>query len=149
LLTSLATEGLNLLADAMQAATSGLDDPLERMTACGMAYVTTSLAYPGHFGVAFKHDLCDADDEAYLLASLRAYGSLQDSVEYARSHLSPDVDTEAMATISWATMQGLVELAPSLTHVAERLGGGSIPLDDLVRWSTRTMFAGLRPTADG
>ena len=143
LLTSLATEGLNLLADAMEEATAGIEDPSERMSACGKAYVRTSLAYPGHFGVAFKHDLCDATDEGYLTASLRAFGALQASVEYVRVHLNPELDADTFATVIWATVQGLVELAPSLGHVADRLGGGRTPLDQLIDWSTRTMLAGL------
>ena len=145
LITSVATEGLNMLADAMDEATEGVDDPRDRMAACGKAYVRTALEYPGHFGVAFEHDLCDPDNEAYLTASLRAYGTLQDSVALVRDAVNPDLDTDTMATICWATMQGLVDLAPGLQDVADRLGGGDAPVEDLIDWFTETMFAGIQP----
>lgn len=59
LLTAVAADGYRRLGDATaRAADDGL--PLEQV---GLAYVRFALGSPGHFGVMFRPDLYDADDD--------------------------------------------------------------------------------------
>ncbi len=147
LLTSVATEGFSTLADALDAASTGITDARERLNACGTTYVRTALAYPGHFGVIFQSDLINEDDDACLLASMRAYAVLQSTIEMVRDQVNPDLDVDAMATLCWATMQGLVVLAPKLSHVAESTDTALLTLDDLVAQFTDMFIAGCRPSS--
>lgn len=146
LLTSMATEGFERLAGALEDAAEGRDDAADRLEAVGQAYVRTALAYPGHFAVIFQNDLIDDDDEPCLAASLRAYKALQDTIEPVRDQINPSLDVDVAATLCWATMQGLVVLAPKLGQVAEETGTSTTSLDELVTRFTAMVIEGFRHT---
>lgn len=145
LLTSLATEGYEKLADALEAAGESTTTAREQLRACGTAYVTTALAYPGHFGVIFQEDLISHEDPACLDASVRAYGALQHTIATVRDECNPDLDVDTAATFCWASMQGLVVLAPQLADVAEHTESETAPIADLVSRFTDLMLDGMRP----
>ncbi len=144
LLTSLAAEGFGRLADGLHEAAIGVDDAHERLTRCGHAYVRTALAYPGHFAVIFRSDMVSEDDPECLSESVRACRELQETVTMVRDQLNPDLDLDRAASICWAAMQGLVELAPELEDVADSTGTATAPLDDLVESFTDVLIDGFR-----
>lgn len=144
LLTAVAAEGYTLLADEMLAATDGLSDAPTRLHACGQAYVRTALENPGHYGVMVGHDYTDNTDQAFLTESLRAYIALYDVVTAVRDQLNPGLDVDNAATMCWAAMHGLVELAPILDHVAATAGTATAPLDKLVESFTQMMVEGFQ-----
>jgi AcrR family transcriptional regulator len=148
LLTSVAAEGYARLGEALAEATEGIEDPEARLLACGRTYVRTALENPGHFAVIFQADLVEPDDEACLVASVGAYGQLQATIELIRDRLNPDLDVDVAATMCWATMQGLVVLAPKLGDVAERTQTTTAPLDELIARMTVLMIDGFAAGRD-
>jgi len=141
LLTSLASEGFEYLAAALAEASTE-PDPAERLRSCGRAYVNTALEHPGHFAVIFQNDLLDQDDPALQLHGSEALSRLVESVEALRDELNPDLDIDNAATMCWATMQGLVSLAPTLDHITD----GNRPTIDMVIDGLCTMMLdGFRP----
>lgn len=113
LLTSLAAEGFEHLATALGEAAEE-PDAATRLKKCGAAYVTTALKYPGHFAVIFRDDLLDSDDPDLERHGSAAFACLSESVEAVRDEINPDLDLVHATTMCWATMQGLVTLAPIL-----------------------------------
>lgn len=144
LLTSVAAEGFEKLADALEAAGEGVDDARERLRRCGRAYVTTALANPGHFDVIFQNDLIDPNDESCLQASVRAYAALLRSVTMVRDQLNRELDVDAAATFCWAAMQGLVALSSKLEHVAGWTDTRTSPVEAIVDQFTEMMIDGFR-----
>ena len=61
LLTSVAAEGFTTLCANFDAAVDGIDEPVERLTAMGKAYVHTAIENSGHFGVMCNDELVDGD----------------------------------------------------------------------------------------
>jgi len=135
LLTSVATEGYELLTDNMRAATSGTDSARDRLIAMGTSYLATALQNPGHYGVMIGHDYTDEDDMELLTASVAAYDVLLTFMHSLRDEYNPkldDVSVEKSATLVWSTVHGMVDLAPILGHVAEATETTNSELQDLV-----------------
>ncbi len=118
LLTAVAAEGYERLADEMSSAIDGVDDAKERLRRCGQAYIRIAFEYPGHFAVMLQRDLFDTEDEALLTASVRAYEALSGTIEMVRDQLNPNLDVDQAATFCWSAVQGLVILSPNLDSVA-------------------------------
>jgi len=76
LLTALAAEGFELLADALGAARSTTD-----IYELGTAYVTFALEHYAHLDVMFQPSLYRSDDPALVESQARAYAALRDAVE--------------------------------------------------------------------
>ena len=64
LLTSLAVEGFDVLYATAREAAEPYDDPVERLTAIGIAYVELARTHRAHCDVMFRVDLVDPDDPA-------------------------------------------------------------------------------------
>ena len=144
LLTAVATEGFELLADQLEAAAVGVAGAAERLERCGQAYVRTALAHPGHYAVMLDGALIDEHHPACTAASGRAYAALQDTIEAVRAELNYDLDVESAATLAWSAMHGLVELGPMLDAVAEQHGASVAPLDQLVSRFATLLIDGFR-----
>lgn len=119
LLTAVAVDGFTHLRAAMLAAVDGIDDPVERLGALGRAYVEVAQSNPGHCAVVFRHDLVDAESEAYLVAGTEAYDVLRSTVQEVADAINPGLDVEEATRFCWATMQGLVQLHPNMVEMAE------------------------------
>ncbi|MFK7917046.1 MAG: TetR/AcrR family transcriptional regulator [Ilumatobacter sp.] len=141
LLTSLAAEGFERLASALADA-SKEPDPTRRLRNCGRAYVSTALEYPGHFAVIFQDDLLDQDSAELQQHGTAAMVHLVETVEALRDELNPDLDVDNAATMCWATMQGLVSLAPTLDHITD---GNRPTIDVVIDGLCTIMLDGLRP----
>lgn len=144
LLTSLATEGLTKLHDVTAVAADGIDDPVERLTAVGRAYVEVGSTYPAHCEVIFRDDLIDTDDEQYQTSGLLAYSVLEDAVRALADELNPDLDVGDAAKLCWSAMQGLIVLHSNMANMDEIVGREASSRDELVVRFTRMMVEGLR-----
>lgn len=144
LLTAVAAEGYELLAAAIHDEVANVTDASERLRLAGRAYVRTALENPGHYGVMVGKDYINVDDPDCLRCSIGAYAQLLETVEAIRDQLNPKLDVDSAATLCWAAMHGLVEMAPILEHVAESTNTTTSPLQELVDSFTAMLIEGLR-----
>ncbi len=131
LLTSVAVEGFGLLADGLATGTEGIDDAAERLAACGRAYVGVVLHHPGHFAVVFQADLISEHDPSYVEGRDRVNEQFVRTITMVRDQLHPTLDVELGATLVWATLQGLLLLAPNLGALVRITKGDSQRVDEL------------------
>ncbi|MGC2939417.1 MAG: TetR/AcrR family transcriptional regulator [Brevibacterium sp.] len=113
LLTALAAEGFDLLAEAM----AGVDDDgglIDR----GVAYVEFALARPSHFTVMFQPRLLHDDDAELVAARQRAWAAL--SVGVAKTRSEPDSD---FGVAAWSIVHGYATLVLS----------GAVEPDDVLK----------------
>ena len=99
LLTALAEQGYELLADALTAA----DDFLE----AGVAYVRFAAAHRAHFAVMFRPDLYHADDPGLVAARSRARDALRSGA--GTLPVDPDAVREA-GLAAWSMAHGFATL---------------------------------------
>lgn len=132
LLTSVAAEGFTTLSNNFDTAVEGLDDPVERLTAMGQAYVRTAVENPGHFGVMCNDELVDQDDPTFAAVSAGAYERLLEAIRDIRDAYNPDLDVEAAATMTFSAVHGLATLAPNLADIASKTDTGTATLDELI-----------------
>ncbi len=142
LLTSVATEGFATLSANFDDAVADLDDPVERLTAMGKAYVRTAVENPGHFGVMCTGELVDGDDPEFVAVSSGAYERLLDVIREIRDAHNPDLDVDSAATMTFSAIHGLAVLAPTLDDLALKTGTATEPLDRLVEQFTGFMMHG-------
>lgn len=107
LLTALATEGYDLLADAIVHARQTGGGLLEM----GVAYVRFAFAHRAHFEVMFHPGFYRADDPDLVAARTRASEALADAVTAVRGD-APQTDNAALAPVAaWSLMHGYATLA--------------------------------------
>ena len=104
LLTAVAAEGYQLLAEATSAAWRHTGSFLES----GVAYVRFAVTHPAHFAVMFRPDLYRADDPALAAARARARAALEIPAGVTAETVSGERRTAALA--GWALMHGLATL---------------------------------------
>ncbi len=144
LLTSVATEGFDALHQATEHAADGIDDPVERLTAIGEAYVTLARSNHAHCEVMFRMDVVDPDDVALVTAGMGAYSVLEGAVSSLIEHEHLSVDLDEATWLCWSAMQGLVTLGPKLDVIAQRRGSRERSNAELVRQFTALIVSGLR-----
>ncbi|MEV0154791.1 TetR/AcrR family transcriptional regulator [Micromonospora sp. NPDC050686] len=98
LLTALATEGYQLLGEALREGDDGL---LE----AGVAYVRFAVRHPAHFEVMFRPDLHRADDQDLAAARARTRELLRGGVA---QHTGRDPDVDSLA--AWSIVHGFATL---------------------------------------
>src|SRR5699024_9594203 len=128
LLTALAAEGFDLLADAM---TGAAEEP--GLVARGVAYVEFALRCPSHFTVMFQPRLLHDDDPELTAARQRAWAALW--VGGAEVRAGPDGDC---GVASWSLVHGYATLVLR----------GAVEPDDALR-QARSVAAHLVPATDG
>lgn len=144
LLSSVAAEGFSTLTKAMLEATEGVEDPRERLIACGRAYITTALENPGHYAVMVTHEFTDEDEPYLQECSFGSYAVLLETVEYLRDTLNPALDVDSTATLLWAGAHGFVEICPVREHVAENTGTAMSTVEELLIAWTDMVIDGIR-----
>ncbi|WP_067461980.1 TetR/AcrR family transcriptional regulator [Nocardia amamiensis] len=102
LLTALATEGFELLAERLEQAAEDLRE-------VAVAYIRFALEYPGHFDVMYRHSLLHADDPKLQAARERSGTALRSGVsaiqpEHSRKH------QQAMQLAAWSLVHGFASL---------------------------------------
>lgn len=147
LLTSLAEEGFTMLYEATEAAIARHDNPAEQLVAIGEAYVETARAHPAHFQVMFRTDIVDQEAPDVMACGLRAYGSLERTIERLIEQESLTVERDTATWLCWSAMQGLVLLEPKIALINEIHGGTPVSTAELVRRYTLLMLDGLRQPA--
>lgn len=144
LLTSLAVEGFETLHREVLAAIDGVDDPVDRLTAIGGAYIDVSMRHPAHCEIMFREDLIHADTDVYLDCGHAAYGVLEDTVAELAAALNPELAVDDAAKLCWAAMQGLVLLHTNMARMDEMSGRSPASPHELAVRLTRLMVDGLR-----
>ena len=98
LLTALAVDGFNRLAEELEPARSFLD--------AGVAYVRFAVDNPAHFDIMFRPDLYNADDPDLVAARERSGAAL-----YRGASLSADEDTVRVTGLAgWSIAHGFATL---------------------------------------
>lgn len=145
LLSAVASEGFQTLADNMNQATANIEDPVERLRACGRAYMETAQKYPGHYAVMMADECTDPDHAELQVSGANAFAALLDTVELLRDTLRPDLDVPATATLLWAGVHGLVELLPHGEQLAEKHTGDMPSVERLLEHWANVFIDGVRP----
>lgn len=100
-LTALAAEGYDLLANALEAAG---DDFVE----AGVAYVRFAVTYKAHFEVMFRPDAYHRDDPAVVAARERASHALVEGVRTKTTRTGREARLTGVA--AWSLMHGFATL---------------------------------------
>jgi AcrR family transcriptional regulator len=123
LLTALAAQGYDRLADVMRDAIAGAGatTPQDDLDTMGRAYVAFALDHPEHFAVMFRTEAVNRDDAEYRRATDRAYGPLLDVVTRAAKEGCLDADPLVVGAAAWSLVHGLASLWMS-GRLQERTG---------------------------
>ena len=144
LLTSVATEGFDALYRSTSRAAAGFDDPIDRLTAIGVAYVELARTNHAHCEVMFRTDVIDTDDPTMIEAGMRAYAVLQDTLQAIIDAERLEITIDDATWFCWSTIQGLVVLGPKIQVINEHHRGEPVSTHELVRRFTDLIVAGLR-----
>jgi AcrR family transcriptional regulator len=105
LLTALAAQGYDLLADELAAAWAATGRFLE----VGVAYVRFAVAHPAHFAVMFRPELLHLDDPALRAAKARSDAALYGGVDrLPRAQAGTDPLVAGVA--AWSIVHGFASL---------------------------------------
>ena len=102
LLTAIAAEGFDLLADQLEAAWERTGSFLE----VGVAYVGFAVRHRAQFAVMFRPELLDAEDPALVAAQERSSRALYGGV----GSVAPQADAIRAGVAAWALVHGLATL---------------------------------------
>ncbi len=106
LITALATEGFDRLADALDEVRGAGGDLL----AIGVGYVRFALAHRAHFEVMFRRELYHADDPELRRAQQRAADSLRAGVSGLPAPIDEDDRTRIVGLAAWSIAHGFATL---------------------------------------
>ncbi|MGK8509528.1 TetR/AcrR family transcriptional regulator [Nocardia asiatica] len=102
LLTALATEGFELLAEHLVRAGADFRE-------VAVAYIRFAREHPGHFDVMFRHTLLHAEDAALRAARERSGSALRSGVSVIQSGHSRD-HQQATQLAAWSLVHGFASL---------------------------------------
>lgn len=143
LLTALAIEGFETLHREMQAAVSGVSDPIEQLTLIGRAYVRVATQFPAHCEVIFREDVINAENADYERVSLQAFGLLETTVQAIADAHNHDLPVVTAARLCWSAMQGLVELQAKMARLDKLLGQETLSIEDTAERFSALLISGL------
>lgn len=111
LLTAVATQGQERLAEKLEQSQVGIADPMERLITAGEAYVRFALSHPGHFDVMFQKEMITAEDPDFKLASANARQVLETAIRdlaQQQTKNSPQSSHRIEATLAalWSQVHG-------------------------------------------
>lgn len=129
------------LDHAIEQATAGVDDPIERMKARGLAYARFGVDHPEHYRVLFMQKPGSAPEgfgSEQLMESAAFAHLLENVIEIlATGRLEPDLDAFPLAVELWALVHGCTSLLISHPTL------GLPPVDDLVGQACDHITRGL------
>jgi AcrR family transcriptional regulator len=102
LLTSIAAQGYDLMADELSAVWERTGSFLE----VGVAYVRFAVRHRAHFAVMFQPELLRGDDPALVAARIRSSATLFGPV----SSVAPEADALRAGIAAWSLVHGLATL---------------------------------------
>ena len=115
LLAALATQGFEILLEAVNQATSTDQSIEERFIAMGVAYVEFAIAHPTHYHLMFGAVLGDFSDYDMLhSASARCFGKVTEVQHELVVARGMDVDEERFAGVVWAGVHGIASLITNM-----------------------------------
>lgn len=114
LLTTLAVEGFELLAAAMERAAEGADSQSDRVKRQVAAYVRLHRSSPGHAALMWRWDVLDTEDPRLKAAAAEAFRRLHHSISQL---VSDPAEAFEVAVECWIAAHGTAALA-------DRLGPG-------------------------
>jgi AcrR family transcriptional regulator len=140
-LTALACEGYELLADALENAASNGD-----FAAVGVAYVLFAVDHPGHFAVMHRPELVDGANADLKRAQQRTAAQLNAG---ARTHGGGSPEGLAVASIAaWSLVHGMATLqlsgALDAAGLPQQAGGD---LRSIALRAVHQLFSGISPSA--
>ena len=144
LLTAVAIEGFELLAESLESAARPDFSPEERLTRLGQAYVRCATSHPGHFAIMTRDDLTDHQDPRLLTASLRAFSALLATVQVVADAVNPDLNVERAALLCWSLMEGLVAIEAHFEHLDDLEMISPVPVDTLIAQFSTLIIDGFR-----
>lgn len=146
LLTSVAAEGFDALYHSMAAATTGIDDPIERLARLAEAYVELARSNRAHCDVMFRMDVVDPDDVTLLTAGMRSYGVLEGTIQAIIDAEELQVPIDDATWLCWSMVQGLVVLTPKFEVIGAAKGKSAEPAGVLAKRFSTLIVDGLRGT---
>lgn len=142
LLAAVALEGMEGMHQAMVEAQDGIADPMTRLQALGVAYVTYAVAHPAHFRVMYSEAAEEAGGEDGARAKQRKFGLLLETIRACQAAGEmPSGPPERLALTAWASVHGLAALLVDGAVQRMRLAEGST--GDLARSLTEQLAVGL------
>jgi len=112
LLFEVCARQFELLDEVLEAAVSGIDDPLEAMAARGRAYVRFGVEHPEHYRIMFMGSTQATPAQWQDIVGTGSFANLIRGIERLRDAdlLPPDIDTYTTALHVWANIHGLTSL---------------------------------------
>jgi AcrR family transcriptional regulator len=111
LLAAVAAQGFDELRKSIDEHISSSADPHDRLAAAGRGYVAFALANPGAFGLMFRPERYDTNDEAYISSAMAAFDQLVELVaEAQKDGWRADHSAVEVATIVWSATHGMTQL---------------------------------------
>jgi AcrR family transcriptional regulator len=144
LLAAVAEEGFRTMAALMRERMDKESGPLERLGACGVAYVLFAVQHPAHFRVMFgPHFSKPRDHEGLAKEGGTAFGLLvQSIVQGQEAGLLLEGEPMPLALMAWSQVHGLASLLVD-GQLEQALQKGATA-EQLAHLQTRLLLEGLR-----
>lgn len=142
LLAAVAEEGFRTMAAQMRERMAREEQPLERLAACGVAYVLFAVAHRSHFRVMFgPHFARPMKHEGLGTEGGNAFGLLvQSIIQGQQTGVLREGEPLPLALVAWAQVHGLASLL--VDGQLDRLGTPNV--EQLALFQIRLLFDGLR-----
>lgn len=147
LLAAVAEEGFRAMATQMRERMDKESAPLERLGACGVAYVLFAVQHPAHFRVMFgPHFSHPADHDGLAQEEGNAFGLLVQSIVHGQqAGVLREGEPMPLALVAWSQVHGLASLLVD-QQLKQALQKGATA-EELARFQTWLLFEGLRRPA--
>lgn len=144
LLAAVAEEGFRAMAALMRERMDKVEGPVERLGACGVAYVLFAVQHPAHFRVMFgPHFAKPRDHEGLAKEGSTAFGLLvQSIVQGQQAGLLREGEPLPLALMAWSQVHGLASLLVD-QQLDQALQKGTT-VEDLACFQTRLLLEGMR-----
>jgi AcrR family transcriptional regulator len=144
LLAAVAEEGFRTMVTLMRERMDKESGPIERLSACGVAYVLFAIQHPAHFRVMFGPHFTKPSDHAELAKEgSNAFGLLvQNIVHCQQAGMMLEGEPMPLAVMAWSQVHGLASLLVD-QQLQEACKEGATP-EQLAQFQTRLLIEGLR-----
>jgi AcrR family transcriptional regulator len=150
LLAAVAEEGFRAMTTLMRERMDKESGPVERLSACGVAYVLFAVQHPAHFRVMFgPHFTKPADHAELAKEGSNAFGLLvQNIVQCQQAGVMLEGEPMPLAVMAWSQVHGLASLLVD-QQLQEACKQGATP-EQLAQFQTRLLIEGMgRPPQNG
>jgi AcrR family transcriptional regulator len=144
LLAAVAEEGFRTMVTLMRERMDKESGPVERLGACGVAYVLFAVQHPAHFRVMFgPHFTKPADHEELAKEGSNAFGLLvQNIVQCQQAGMMLEGEPMPLAIMAWSQVHGLASLLVD-NQLQQALQNGATP-EQLAQFQARLLIEGMR-----